>query len=86
MARHPTLRYRCRLSDGQPYLGDILMGIGPRTRRAYRIITAARIKNTMPMMGFVTWRVRVEPMSKAAGQREIDEGRRHWELNWDKRG
>jgi len=83
--RIPTIRYRVPLVDGHPPIGTILMGSGPRVRRAYRILTATKTKTTLPGLGICTWKLQVEPMSAASGRLEIEAGAPFWEICWDKR-
>lgn len=83
--RQPIIRYRLPLVDGTPEIGAILMGDGPRVRRAYRILSATRTKSALVGLGVVTWKLIVEPMSAVAGREEIDSGVPGWSLQWDKR-
>lgn len=85
MIRIPTLRYRCPLSEGSPAIGTILMGEGPRVRRAYRVLSATRSKSCLVGLGVVTWRIKVEPMSADAGRKEIEDGTPYWSIKWDSR-
>lgn len=87
VSRHriPTLRYRAPFIDGAPPVGAIVMGNGPRVRRAYRILLATKTKSSLVGLGVCTWKLLVEPMSAAAGRDEIDAGAPHWEIVWDKR-
>jgi hypothetical protein len=80
----PTLRYRCPTRDGGPSPGDIIMGDGPRVRRAYRVLKATR-SSGLPALSYATWRIAVEPMRAAAGRAEIEAGVRHWSIIWDRR-
>jgi hypothetical protein len=84
--RQPALRYRCPVTEGEPTPGTILMRDGPRARRAYRVLSSKRVRHSMPMMGYATWRIFVEPMSAAAGREEIDAGHPWWTIAWDRRG
>jgi hypothetical protein len=81
----PTLRYRCPASEGAPPVGIILMGDGPRVRRAYRVLSAARTKSEVVGLGMAAWKLRVEPMSAAAGRDEIATGVPWWCIQWDRR-
>jgi len=85
VTRIPTLRYRVPLIDGAPPVGAIVMGEGPRVRRAYRIMLATRTKSALIGLGVVTWKLRVESMSAASGRDEIEAGAPHWPIVWDKR-
>jgi hypothetical protein len=60
------------------------MGVGPRTRRAYRVLAATRCKG-MPAVGVATWRIQVEPMSAERGREEIAAGAQHWDIVWGRR-
>jgi hypothetical protein len=62
----------------------ILMGEGPRVRRAYRVIEARRVKG-IAALGIATWSIAVEPMSAAAGRAERDAGAVVWSIQWDRR-
>lgn len=64
--------------------GIILMGTGPRVRRAYLILRADRCKGT-PEPGYIGWRLRVEPMSAERGRAEIAAGMETWPIFWDRR-
>lgn len=83
--RDQIIRYRCPATWEPPQTGLIMMGDGPRVRRAYRVLSTRRAKNCMPMMGFVTWRIAVEPMSAVRGREEIAAGTPHWPIRWDSR-
>lgn len=87
--RAPTISYRTDESDGRPPLGAILMGTGPRVRRAYRILVARRVKSSSwrvgSGLGTVTWKLTVERMSAAAGRDEIAAGVPWRSIVWDKR-
>lgn len=85
MSRVPVIRYRLPLVDGQPEIGAILMGDGPRVRRGYRILSATRTRSSLPGLGVCTWKLQVEPMSAAAARSEIDAGAPSWSIQWDKR-
>ncbi len=85
MSRVPTISYRCPAEEGAPSPGIILMGDGPRVRRAYRVLSARRTKSAVVGLGIVTWKLRVEPMSAAAGRDEIDAGVPWWHIHWDRR-
>lgn len=84
-SRIPTLRYRCPTTEGAPQPGHIVMGQGPRVRRAYRVLSAAASRGGLVALGCTTWRLRVEPMSRAAGEAEIAAGVPWWGMSWDKR-
>jgi len=84
MTRAPTIRYRCPPARGAPSPGHIIMGNGPRTRRAYRVLSVRRAKG-LAALGVATWRIAVEPMSAAAGREEIAAGVPHWLIKWDSR-
>jgi hypothetical protein len=84
--RAPIIRYRCHSTEDAPSPGTILMGEGKRVRRAYRILSATRTRNSAPMLGAVTWKLSVEPMSAAKGREEIDAGHPWWPIVWDRRG
>lgn len=79
-----TIRYRCPAIDGMPLPGEIVMGDGPRTRRAYRILGAKKVSGP-PALGVSQWRLTIEAMSAAAGVAEIEAGARHWSIAWDAR-
>lgn len=83
--RKRTLAYRMPALDGPPPPGVILMGEGPRIRRAYRILSATKVQSHLVGLGTVTWKLAVEPMSAAAGREEIDAGTPWWTIRWDKR-
>jgi hypothetical protein len=85
MSRAPTIRYRCPATDGEPFPGLILMGDGPRVRRAYRVLSTRRSKSGLAALGIVTWKLTVEPMSAAAGREEIATGVPAWSIKWDSR-
>jgi hypothetical protein len=85
MSSMPTIRYRCPAAEGGPSPGVILMGDGPRVRRAYRVLSAARTKSAIVGFGVVTWKLRVEAMSVAAGRDEIAAGVPWWCIYWDRR-
>lgn len=80
----PTIRYRCATHEGSPLPGHIIMGDGPRVRRAYRVLSIRKTK-ALPGLGTTTWCISVEPMSAAAGRTEIDEGTPSWGIQWDSR-
>ena len=84
--RHPVIRYRCQDTHGGPEPGHIIMGDGPRVRRAYRILGAERTRSKAIGLGTVTWKLAVEPMSAARGREEIAAGAAHWTIVWDRRG
>jgi hypothetical protein len=81
----PMIRYRCSVAEGQPPPGTILMGDGQRVRRAYRILGATAVRNGLPMIGFVTWKLAVEPMPAERGREEIEAGVPHWTIVWHRR-
>ncbi len=82
--RRPFIRYRAPSSQGSPLPGHIIMGSGPRVRRAYRVLSVKRGKG-MSALGSVVWHVAVEPISAAAGRSEIEGGCCHWGITWDSR-
>jgi hypothetical protein len=84
-ARRPTIRYRCPATDDGPQPGIILMGDGPRVRRAYRVLSASRAKSAIVGLDFITWKLQVEPMSAERGREEIAAGIPWWCIHWDKR-
>ncbi|MDE2107026.1 MAG: hypothetical protein KGL39_58000 [Patescibacteria group bacterium] len=77
----PTIRYRCPARDGAPPTGAIVMGAGKRVRRAYRVLSATKTRNCMPMLGFSTYRLAVEPMAAERGRAEIEAGAPWWRTN-----
>lgn len=79
------MRYRVPLDLGPPPVGAILMGEGPRVRRAYRILAAVKTKSSTAALGICTWKLMVESMSAATGREEIDAGSPHWSIVWDRR-
>jgi hypothetical protein len=79
-----TIRYRCPAAHGAPMPGHIIMGTGPRVRRAYRVLACQKAKST-PALGVSTWRITVESMSAAAGRAEIEAGCPAWHIQWDRR-
>jgi len=83
--RTPRLSYRCPACDGPPAPGTIVMGLGPRVRRAYRVLNARRVRSKIVGLGVVTWKIDVERMSAEAGREEIALGAPHWGIVWDKR-
>lgn len=83
--RHPTIRYRCPTASGAPLPGHIVMGEGPRVRRAYRVLDARATRGGLIALGCITWRLTVEPMSAAAGRSEIAAGVPAWGVKWDVR-
>jgi hypothetical protein len=84
MRKPPSIRYRCPAAEGSPMPGHILMGTGPRVRRAYRVLSATRCKG-QPALGIATWRLTVEPMSAERGREATAEGTPTWGLYWDRR-
>ena len=86
MSSAPTIRYRCPTAWDAPPPGLILMGEGPRVRRAYRVLSVTKVRSGYPALGFCTWRLSVESMAAARGRTEIDGGSPHWPLRWDRRG
>ena len=80
-----TLRYRSPTTEGAPPVGAIMMGDGPRVRRAYRVLGAVRSAGGIAALGFTHWRVTVEPMIADRGREEINAGSPWWGLKWDKR-
>lgn len=83
--RAPTISYRTDVAEGRPPLGAILMGDGPRVRRAYRIMAAHRVNARVPAVNTVTWKLTVERMSAAAGRAEIEAGVPWQTIVWDSR-
>jgi hypothetical protein len=83
--KRPTLRYRCPFVDGPPPIGCILMGKGPRVRRGYRILGAARAKSAIVGLGVVTWKLHVESMPSSRARAEIEAGAPYWTIVWDRR-
>lgn len=83
--RQPTIRYRCPTTEDAPTIGIILMGDGPRVRRAYRVLSVRRARSGALALGFVTWRLAVEPMSAERGREEIAAGVPGWNIVWDHR-
>lgn len=81
----PTISYRCPIEYGAPLMGTIVMGRGPRTRCAYRVLGARKVRSAVVAIGVVTWKLAVERMSAAAGREEIDAGAPFWSIKWDKR-
>lgn len=65
--------------------GHILMGEGPRIRRAYRVLGAKKATGGLIALGCATWRLTVEPMSAAAGREEVEAGAPLWGMRWDVR-
>ena len=84
MSKTPSIRYRCPATWEAPTPGLILMGIGPRVRRAYRVLSATRCRG-QAALGIATWRIHVEPMGAGRGREEIAAGSPTWELCWDRR-
>jgi hypothetical protein len=83
--RPMTLRYRTPDVLLGPPPGTILMGSGPRVKRAYRVLGSRRSKSP-PALGIATWLLHVEPMPAARGREEIDAGAPFWGIEWDRRG
>lgn len=86
----PVIRYRLPADCGPVPIGAILMGTGPRVRRAYRILSAQQVRPGWfrhdGCGGYeVTWKLTVEPMSAEAGRAEIAAGMPHRSIVWDKR-
>lgn len=79
------LRYRCPTIQGSPLPGHIIMGDGPRIRRAYRVLGATPARGDVPALGCTRWNLTVEPMSAAAGRLEIEAGCSWWGITWDAR-
>jgi hypothetical protein len=82
--KQPTIRYRTPAADGPPPLGCILMGDGPRARRAYRVLGSVRCRG-VAAVGIATFRLSVEPMSVTRGREEVAAGAEHWLIFWDRR-
>lgn len=85
-----TIRYRCPVEDGSPAMGHILMGEGPRVRRAYRVLLVKQVRAGWLLDNgdgtfSATWKLTVEPMSAAAGREEIEAGTPCWGIKWDSR-
>jgi hypothetical protein len=80
----PSIRYRTPAADGPPLPGTILMGDGPRVRRAYRVLGAVRCRGC-PALGIATYRLQVERMSAARGLEEVAAGAERWLIRWDSR-
>lgn len=89
MSRAPTISYRCSPEDGNPSPGHILMGEGPRVRRAYRVLTIRQVRpGWLRREGdqwLATWKLTVEPMSAERGRDEIAAGVPAWGIKWDSR-
>jgi len=83
--RLPTITYRCPTIDGAPGTGHIIMGAGPRTRRAYRILIARKVRQRLIGLGTQVWKLSVEPMSAERGREEIEASVPHWWIQWDRR-
>jgi hypothetical protein len=83
--RPPTIRYRSPVAAGAPSPGDLIMGDGPRTRRAYRVLTVRKARKALPALGCATWVLTVEPMSIARGREEHAAGTPAWTIKWDAR-
>lgn len=79
-----TLRYRAPAVLIAPPPGAILMGEGPRVKRAYCVLGSRRAKG-VAALGIATWALTVEPMSAARGRDEIAAGAPHWSIVWDRR-
>ncbi len=80
-----TIRYRCPTEEGSPLPGAILMGKGPRVRRAYRVLGATCAGTEPAIPGMTRWRLQVEAMSAATARKELETGGHHWSLVWDAR-
>lgn len=85
MSRQPTISYRCPTAHGNPSPGHILMGEGPRVRRAYRVLSIRQVRGGLIALGCATWKLTVEPMSADAGRREVEAGTPRWGIKWDSR-
>lgn len=88
--RAPTISYRLPADELSPPIGSILMGDGPRVRRAYRILTVRQVRPGWLRHdgrgGYeITWKLAVEPMSAERGRQEIAGGTPHRTIVWDKR-
>lgn len=82
--RPPQIRYRCPTDCGAPTPGSIIIGDGPRIRRAYRVLSAI-LADADRQAGISTWRILVEPMSVATGRMEIATGCPRWIFTRDRR-
>lgn len=90
MRRPPSISYRMPADDGPPPIGAILMGTGPRVRRAYRILTVRQVRPGWLRHdgrgGYeITWKLAVESMSAERGRQEIAEGTPDGTIVWDRR-
>ena len=80
-----TIRFRVPTEDGALLPGHIVMGDGPRTRRAYRVFSARTSRGGAATLGCVTWILSVEFLSAEAGRSEVKSGCRLWGIEWDSR-
>lgn len=84
------ISYRCPADGEAPVPGYILMGDGPRVRRAYRVLSARAVRpgwlRDDGAGGYtITWKLQVEAMSAQAGRDEIALGTPWWIIHWDRR-
>lgn len=90
MNRAPVIRYRCPTDDDNPAPGYILIGQGPRVRRAYRVLTTKQIRPGRFIKEgdayLASWKLTVEPMSAERGREEIASGTPYMWIKWDSRG
>lgn len=81
MKRSKTIRYRCAVASGGPMPGSIVMGDGPRVKRAYLVLSSRRTGGT-PALGMATFLLTVESMSASAGREKLAEGYPRWNIVW----
>jgi hypothetical protein len=79
------IQYRCPIEEENPEPGHILMGNGPRVRRAYRVLGVRQSRGGRVALGCSTWVLTVESLSAETGRREILAGHPHWGIKWDAR-
>jgi len=79
------IRYRVPTIEGAPLPGSIIMGDGPRVRRAYRVLGAKASRGGLVALGCTTWSLTVESLSADAGRAEIANGCQSWGIVWDSR-
>ena len=79
------LRYRVPHSMGIPPIGGVIMGEGPRVRRAYRILSVAKVQSRTPHLDCVHYRIAAESMSAERGRQEVVAGCPRWTIVWDRR-